>query len=40
MARGTQRVILSNPHEGDIGRRFLLRILREAGINREEWEAL
>jgi predicted RNA binding protein YcfA (HicA-like mRNA interferase family) len=40
MVRGTQHVVLPNPHEGDIGRHFLLRILREAGISREEWEAL
>lgn len=34
------RVILPNPHQSDISREFLLRILKEAGISREEWEAL
>jgi hypothetical protein len=38
MVRGTQHVTLPNLHESDIGRHFLLRILREAGISREEWE--
>jgi hypothetical protein len=40
MVRGTHHMTLPNPHEGDIGRHFLLRILREAGISRQEWEAL
>jgi predicted RNA binding protein YcfA (HicA-like mRNA interferase family) len=31
---------LPNPHEGDIGRDFLARILRQAGIERDEWDAL
>jgi len=29
-----------NPHQGAIGRGFLTRILRQAGISREEWEKL
>jgi predicted RNA binding protein YcfA (HicA-like mRNA interferase family) len=29
-----------NPHSEDIGRGLLVRILRQAGIAREEWEAL
>lgn len=40
MAKGTQRLTLPNPHQGDIGRDLLARILRQAGIEREEWEAL
>lgn len=40
MIRGDVTLWLPNPHEGDIGRDFLARILRQAGIEREEWEAL
>jgi predicted RNA binding protein YcfA (HicA-like mRNA interferase family) len=38
MLRGTNRVILPNPHRGDISVHLLARILREAGISRDEWE--
>lgn len=31
---------LPNPHQSDIGRELLGRILRQAGVSREEWEAL
>jgi predicted RNA binding protein YcfA (HicA-like mRNA interferase family) len=31
---------IPNPHTEDIGRGLLVRILRQAGIEREEWEAL
>ena len=31
---------LPNPHEGDIGKEFLARILRQARIERDEWERL
>lgn len=34
------RVTLPNPHEGDVSRGLLSRILRDAGISREEWERL
>jgi hypothetical protein len=40
MLRGTVRVRVPNPHHGDIGRELLTRILRQAGLSREEWEAL
>lgn len=40
MVRGTQHITLPNPHQGDIGRHFLLRILREAGVSRQEWEVV
>ena len=40
MQRGNDVVILPNPHEGDIGRDLLARILPRAGITREEWEKL
>jgi predicted RNA binding protein YcfA (HicA-like mRNA interferase family) len=37
MRRGNVTVILPNPHEGDIGVGFLTRLLRQAGVSREEW---
>jgi predicted RNA binding protein YcfA (HicA-like mRNA interferase family) len=40
MTRGEQRIVLPNPHQGDIGINLLARILRQAGISREEWEAI
>lgn len=40
MVRGTRRLILRNPHEGDVDRSLLARLLRRGGISREEWEAL
>ena len=38
MVRGQTRLRIPNPHQGDIGRGLLTRILRQAGISREEWE--
>lgn len=40
MERETKKLPLLNPHAGDISRGLLARILREAGISREEWEQL
>jgi predicted RNA binding protein YcfA (HicA-like mRNA interferase family) len=40
MVRGQTRLRIPNPHQGDIGRGLLARILRQAGIAREEWEEL
>ena len=40
MVRGTLRLVLPNPHRGDIGRDLLSRILEQAEISREEWERL
>ena len=40
MARGPLRVRIPNSHQGDIGRDLLARILRQAGVSRDEWEAL
>ena len=31
---------IPNPHGSDIGKELLIRILRQAGISRREWEAL
>ena len=40
MIKGQLRVRIPNPHQEDIGRNLLQRILREAGIEKEEWEKL
>jgi predicted RNA binding protein YcfA (HicA-like mRNA interferase family) len=40
MVRGEVRVVLPNLHQGDISRDLLARILRQAGISREEWVEL
>ena len=37
MRRGDLTLVIPNPHEGDIGVGFLKRILRQAGVSREEW---
>jgi len=40
MTLGTQRLIIPNPHGGDISRSLLGRLLVQANISREEWEKL
>jgi hypothetical protein len=40
MQRGTSAVRIPNPHRGDIGVPLLRRILQEAGVTVQEWEAL
>lgn len=40
MIRTGQRVVIPNPHRGDIAVDLLARILRQAGISREEWESV
>ena len=37
MRRGDLTVIIPNPHEGDIGVGLLARLLRQAGLSRDEW---
>ena len=37
MRRSNVTVIIPNPHEGEIGVGFLTRLLRQAGVTREEW---
>lgn len=39
MVRGDVVVTIPNPHRGDIGLDLLARILRQAGVPRDEWEA-
>lgn len=38
MVRGETRLILLNPHRGDISVDLLTRLLRQAGVTREEWQ--
>jgi predicted RNA binding protein YcfA (HicA-like mRNA interferase family) len=40
MQRGTITVRVPNPHRGDLSVNLLVRILRQAGVSREEWERL
>ena len=40
MVRGNVEGPIPNPDEGDISRNLLTRILRVAGVSREEWEAI
>lgn len=40
MVKGDITVFIPNPHDGDIGRGLLTRLLRQAGISRSQWEAL
>jgi predicted RNA binding protein YcfA (HicA-like mRNA interferase family) len=39
MLRGIQRLILPNPHRGDVSVDLLTRLLRQVSITREEWES-
>jgi predicted RNA binding protein YcfA (HicA-like mRNA interferase family) len=38
MVRGGLRLFIPNPHGGEIGWDLLARILRQAGLSRDEWE--
>ena len=38
MLSGTVTLRIPNPHQSDIGRDLLARILRQAGIDRATWE--
>jgi hypothetical protein len=40
MIKGNITLRLPNPHQSDIGRELLSRILRQAGIEKDEWEDL
>ena len=39
LVRGSTRLTLPNPHRQDVGVDLLVRILRQAGVTREEWLA-
>ena len=40
MVRGVQWLTLPNPHRGDVSIALLQRILRQAGIERDQWLGL
>ena len=40
MRRANVTVVIPNPHKGDISVDLLSRILRLAGVSREEWESV
>lgn len=40
VVKGELRLILPNPHQGEISKDLLARLLRQAGLTREEWEKL
>jgi len=40
MIRGDVTLRIPNPHQSDIGKELLARILRQGRIEREEWEKL
>ncbi len=40
LVRGELRLYIPNPHDGEIGKDLLARILRQAGIDRNDWESL
>jgi len=37
MWRGTVRLVIHNPHRGDISVDLIKKILRQGEINREDW---
>lgn len=39
LVRDSIRLILPNPHRADIGADLLVRILRQAGVTRDEWRS-
>jgi predicted RNA binding protein YcfA (HicA-like mRNA interferase family) len=39
MMRGTRRLILPNPHRGEISTDLLSRLLRQVEVPREEWKS-
>lgn len=40
MLKGDITIRVPNPHQSDIGRELLARILRQAGISKDDWERL
>lgn len=40
MTRGNMTLRIPNPHQRDIGKELLARILRQAGIDRRTWQEL
>lgn len=40
MVRQDRRLILPNPHRGDISASLLRRIIRQAGVSSEKWNSV
>lgn len=40
MLKGTLRLVIPNPHKGDISKNLLSKILKQAEISKETWELL
>ncbi len=40
MVRAERRLRIPNPHQGAIGKGLLMRLLNQAGIDKDTWEAL
>jgi len=40
MQRGNVSITIPNPHGSDIGPNLLAKVLRQAGVTRDEWGAL
>jgi predicted RNA binding protein YcfA (HicA-like mRNA interferase family) len=40
MVKGDVTLRIPNPHQSDIGKELLMRILRQAGIDKNDWEKL
>jgi predicted RNA binding protein YcfA (HicA-like mRNA interferase family) len=40
MVKGDITMTIPNPHKGDIRKELLMKILRQAGVSKEEWEKL
>ncbi len=40
MLKDKLRLIIPNPHQGDISKSLLAKILKQAEISRDEWESL
>jgi predicted RNA binding protein YcfA (HicA-like mRNA interferase family) len=40
LVKGQLRLVLPNPHQGEISKDLLARILRQANLTREEWEKI
>lgn len=40
MVKETLRLTIPNPHQGEISKALLIKLLRQAGISRDAWEQL
>jgi hypothetical protein len=40
MLKGDLTLRIPNPHQSDIGKELLTRLLRQAGIDKDDWELL